>query len=211
VEQQLLQLTFLPAGILKTSVLNDTVIRNAFDSVFTLFPHVCPMIALLNEGKKPFVVNYAIVDNGMDLENTDISYTRGARSEELLPRSQRMTWMVGYANICSLLKDVNLKQRCLNAAIPFIHGNEVIFYHEVVSHYYPEADWTQLLDLWLALDDRHRSALLTEFQAQHPELNASSPIILTLKHRSQRWREQLKEIIRRPRSLFQKLKFSFLK
>jgi len=172
IEHQLLQLTFLPACILKTSILSDTVLRNVYDSIFTLFPHLCPIVASINQGNIPFVLGSAVVDNGMDPENTDVSYTRGTRVDDLLPRSQRMIWMVGYANVCSLLTDKSLKHRCLNAAMSCIHGSESDFYRGIVSYYSEPEDWLHLVDLWSSLDESRGSAMLSEFQAQQSQSKA---------------------------------------
>ncbi|MDR1123783.1 MAG: glycosyltransferase, partial [Elusimicrobiota bacterium] len=42
---QLFQMTFLPASIFKTDLLNDTVMMNTFSNIYTLFPHLCPIIS----------------------------------------------------------------------------------------------------------------------------------------------------------------------
>jgi glycosyltransferase involved in cell wall biosynthesis len=84
---QLFQLTFITGGIYSTSLFDDITIRNAYDNIYTLFPHIPPIIKLLNDGGKIYVTQKAISDNGMS-QNTDCSFTRGiSKCEELYDRN----------------------------------------------------------------------------------------------------------------------------
>ena len=135
---QLFQLGFITGGIYSTSLFNDTTIKNAFDNIYTLFPHIPPIIKLLNDGGKIYVVNKAIADNGMNIETTDCSYTRGVKNKnELYDRTNEMSWILGYSNIISLLKDKNLQHECVEIAIPskHIYGSWDNFYYYIRKQY----------------------------------------------------------------------------
>lgn len=128
---QLFQLTFITGGIYHTSLFNDTTIRNSYDGLYTLFPHLPPIIALLNEGGTFYLLKNPIAYNGWKRAQTDSSYTRGTRDVSMLTkRTQQMTWILGYANILTLIKNSDLITACMDVAIayPDIFLNEKTFY-----------------------------------------------------------------------------------
>ena len=106
VDYQLGQMGFVPAVIIRTDLYTDTTIRNSSDNIFTLFPHLVPIVTLLNAGGKIHVLSREVVTNGWD-GGTDRSFLRGARPNIIFHRSRTMTWMVGYANILANLTDRN--------------------------------------------------------------------------------------------------------
>ena len=154
-EYHLLQLTFVPAIIIKTSVYNDTNIRNSFDNIFTLFPHLFPIISFINKNKKIYILNKAVVDNGMDVINTDSSYIRGVKSDDLCKRTRTMSWITGYANVCSMIQNKELKHKTMICAINFIHNGFKKFYKDIYFAYFEKGNWMQITDICLALDTIH--------------------------------------------------------
>jgi len=154
------QITFVPAVIFKTSNFTDTVMRNVFDNIYTLFPHLCPLMAIINQGKRIYVVDKAIVDNGMDEKTTDCSYTRGLQVEELYKRTESMTWIVGYANICSIIKDKGLKSRALNNGFNGIHGGFDKFCNDVIGIYSSMENWPHLMDLFVNLTKKQQKVFI---------------------------------------------------
>jgi len=167
IEYQLLQLTFVPAIIIKTSVYNDTNIRNSFDNIFTLFPHLFPIISFINKSKTIYVVNKAIVNNGMNLKNNDCSYIRGVQSDELCQRTQTMTWITGYANVCSMIKDSKLKHRTMLYAIKYIHINFSRFCRDMHRLYFEKKNWFQIIDVSSQLDLITKVRLLSSLFRRH--------------------------------------------
>lgn len=160
VVHQLLQLTFITGGIYKTELFNDTTIRNAYDNIYTLFPHISPIIALINNGGKIYVVDKAISDNGMDIETTDVSYTRGIKkTSELYDRTRYMSWILGWANIISLLKDKSLQNECMEVAIPnkYIYGSWERFYKIIHKQYIKSNYLNFFLDIYKVLSPKRRS------------------------------------------------------
>ena len=115
---QLFQLTFITGGIYHTSLFNDTTMRNAYDNLFTLFPHMLPIFALVNKGTPICVLPHAIADNGLRNEPKDSSFTRGATElSALSSRTRNMIWILGYATVLPLLKDKNLQTDCMKVAL----------------------------------------------------------------------------------------------
>ncbi len=120
-DYQLAQMSFLPATIIRKELYTDTTIRNAFDSIFTLFPHMAPIVAFINAGGRIHVISREIVTNGME-KGTDCSYLRGAQPDIIFNRSRTMTWMVGYSNIIANLTDRKLARRCFHTVIAGDHS-----------------------------------------------------------------------------------------
>ena len=116
-----------------------------------MFPHMCVVVKLLNEGGKPYILNKAISDNGMDAKNTDVSYTRGARSSDLYIRSKTMSWIVGYCDILSQLKNKELKEHSIDVAIcsKAVLGSFDIFYRYVNTNYLNQENFMHFIDIYL--------------------------------------------------------------
>jgi len=148
---QLLQLTFIPAIIFNKSLFDNNTIRNAFDNIFTLFPHLYPVIPLINNNEKMYVVNKAIVDNGMDIKNTDCSYIRGLKFTDLCQRTRSMSWIVGYVNVCSMIKDRKLRNKTINIAINYIYGSFYKFCKFIFTNYSWNTDYMQIIDVYMQL------------------------------------------------------------
>lgn len=112
---QLQQMTFLPSIIYGPDTITDTVIRNAYDNTFALFPHLAPVITHINHGGKIYVAKHGIVSPGE--YGTDISYTRGYVKSEVFARSRTMTLAVGFANLTLNLKDRRLSKQAFRALV----------------------------------------------------------------------------------------------
>lgn len=151
----LLQATFIPGFIIKTSLFDDDTIKNAYDNIYTLFPHLCPILKFINDKKKAYVLSKYIVDAGIlhDLCAEDLSYTRGSDLENTYARTKYMSWIVGYANIVSIIKDKNLKREVMNVAISFIHKSRENLINHLISMYGNKRLFFMLLDTYLQLDD----------------------------------------------------------
>lgn len=165
VPYQLFQLTFITGGIYSTSLFNDTTMRNTFDNIFTLFPHFPPILSFINNGGKIYVVDKPISDNGMNEEQKDCSYVRGYKNtNELYERTQLMSWILGYANIISILKDKELQQSCMDIAIPYpdIYGSWNNFYNSMYHAYLAQGKYTYFMEVYNALSLKHQKDM-----AQH--------------------------------------------
>lgn len=152
IEEYILQLTFLPANIIKTSVLNDSMIKSMFDNIFAFFPHLLPAIYAVNNNLKIYVVKKAIVYNGEDPKTLDHGYKRGIDEKYISQRISSMSWMVAYANICSMINDKNLRHKTMLCAIYSIYGNFSKFTKNMHSLYFEKRNYFQVRDLMSQLD-----------------------------------------------------------
>ena len=131
IPHQLFQLTFITGGIYHTSLFNDVTMRNTYDNLYTLFPHLFPIVAFINSGSQVCVLPHPVSDNGLPAEPKDCSYIRGLKnSPELSLRTRDTLWILGYANVLALLKDKALIRACLDAALthPDIMPSKTAFY-----------------------------------------------------------------------------------
>lgn len=131
----LYQLTFITGGIYSTSIFTDTTMRNAVDNIYTLFPHSLPVVDFLNKGGKIYMVSKAIVDNGSWREIKDYSFLRGIKdSENLSERTREMSWILGYCNAVSLLKDKSLLIEAMDYSVddPWVSGNRENFFNYLI-------------------------------------------------------------------------------
>lgn len=158
---QIFQLTFITGGIYSTSLFNDTTIRNAFDNIYTLFPHIPPIIKLINDGGRIYTVTKPIADNGILLEEKDCTYTRGANKDDLYEKTRDMSWILGYANIISLLKDKKIKDDCMKIAIQYkdIYGSWDRFFGYMCELYSQKDKLSYFYEIYNALPDINKTIL----------------------------------------------------
>lgn len=159
VATQLLQITFLTGAIYSTSLFNDVTIKNAYDNIYTLFPHLPITISYINSGGKIYVVDKPISDNGISIETIDCSYTRGfSNKDELSDRTNEMSWILGYSNVISFLKDKNLQKECLRVAIPYkdIYASWENFYNCMTEKYINSNKINYFLEIYNLLPDEHK-------------------------------------------------------
>ena len=132
----LLHLTFVSSSIYKTSIITDTTMANIINNIYTLFPHLVPPIEHINKGGEIYILPKSLVKNGM-LPETDCSYIRGYESDTLYLKQRTMSWIVGYANIISHIKDKKLRQAILQLPIHReIHKGWLNFYNAMYNWYW---------------------------------------------------------------------------
>ena len=121
-----LQLSFVPAGIYKKSIITDEVLTNMYDAIFTMFQQDILCLEAMNKKKSIYVVKNEIVHNGVFEEHNDAdySYTRGTR--HVLKRRNDTTWILGFSNVITYLDNENLQKKAMSIALNskciFLHG-----------------------------------------------------------------------------------------
>lgn len=163
VPHQIVQSAFLPSCLFRTSLFTNETIRNAFDNIYTLFPHLYPLIKLINDGKKVYVIDNPIVNNAMCAEETGYEYTRGAVKEYISPRSRTMSWIVGFANALGMLNDKQLSQKTFMIGVVGIFGNVEDFYNCMQIWYSSAEDLMQIVDVYMAADGKTQRRLLKNY------------------------------------------------
>ena len=102
---QLFQLAFVPAGIYKRSLVQNTIMAMA-RSIYTLFPQCYLTLFAINNEKKIKVLTHPCVTVG--LEPKDCSYSRAPHNIMYPRRSLDSDWLWGYSLICYELNNKNL-------------------------------------------------------------------------------------------------------
>ena len=101
----LLQLSFIPANILRSELLTPTMLRMMYDSISTMFPQLCPVIEAIHTGKKIQPISKGIVHYREDTPNRSTSYVRGENATELFQRQKNLSWAQGFCEMISQLRD----------------------------------------------------------------------------------------------------------
>ena len=164
---QLFQLTFVPAGIYKTSLITDTVLINMYDSIYTMFSQSCITMNAINNGAKIVVLNKPVVFNGLHFEDreTDVAYTRGQKTSDILERRRNTVWTLGFCNVISLLKDKQQQQYCMEVVIPYkdIHASWDAFYTWLANKYENFEGFNYFLEIYKALPENRQKDFMTKY------------------------------------------------
>ena len=121
----LYQSTFVPSGIYKTSLINNDVVRNMYDNIQNMFPHLAMSINIANNSKDFYVLPEAVILNGAAIDTeqqkipADPSFTRGNTKSEMFPNSANMWWYIGYVNSLTLMHEKNAVTKGLKAAVKY--------------------------------------------------------------------------------------------
>ena len=161
---QIFQLTFVPAGIYKTSLINNTVLTNMYNATYTLFQQSCITIEAINKNKHIAVLKNAIVDSGLHYEDAccDVSYTRATDKNNILKRRKYISWILGYSNILYLLKNVDFEKDCMDIAIPHVEifGSWHAFYDRIITLYFNYDKFEYFFEIFKLLKNKRKALLL---------------------------------------------------
>ena len=157
---KLTQMTFFPAGIYKTDLLESNVFLNMTYSISDCFPHLCPTIHAINMGKDITILSKPIIFNGLHCEKSckELSYTRGAVNTERAVRLEYSSWILGYANILNLLNvKRSEKKKLLISAIlqDEVYGNWLTFYNDMFFRYFDKRKYNYLYEIFNLLPIKH--------------------------------------------------------
>ena len=121
-----------------------------------MFQQTCVSIKCINESKKIYVLSKPIVFNGLHFKDKvdakSLSYTRGTDKWHT-ERRANTNWILGFANILSLLKDKKLQKQCLEKAIPYkdIYNCWENFYNCMQLSYFTKEDINYFLEIYKML------------------------------------------------------------
>lgn len=191
----LVQLTFVPAAIYKTSNFTDSTMRNIYDALSFMFAQVMPVAEILeNPAKKLYVVSRQIVENGLHVDDVSsktedleirTSYTRENDKKRLLPQTREMTWILGFSAACRILADRKLASDAIRRAVNFrdIFQSPDDMYFYVTSRYSKPDLWPYFLEIYLACDAPMREHLLRQFvmACDVDEIKSAYPLLFDQK------------------------------
>jgi len=166
---QLLQLTFVPGGIYRTELITDNVLTNMYNAIYTMFQSPCIAISAINNEKSIKVLSKSLVCSGLLFENADdihdVSYTRGIDEKEMLKRNKDNCWVLGYANVLTLLKDKSKITEFFEAAVPFeqIYGSWEKFFNCYGVHFGGSDKFNYFYEIYLVLSEKHKKILAERY------------------------------------------------
>lgn len=106
----LLATTLVSGTVISKNLVTSTVVKNCFEKVAFLFPHVVPLVSYINGGGKFYVCKKAIVTWGGFLnKNNKRSFTFGDDATVLNKRSASMKAINGFIATVADLQDQQLK------------------------------------------------------------------------------------------------------
>ena len=164
---QIPQLTFVPAGIYRTELINNDVLLSMYENIFTMFQQSCITISAINRNKKIKVLSKPIVFNGLHYADAckAIEYTRGSNdNEEIMKRRRDTKWILGYSNVLSLLENKKLIGDCIYTAVlyPDIYGSLIKFFYEICYWFlrFKRPGLNYFLEIWEVLNIKTKILLL---------------------------------------------------
>ena len=147
----LLQLTFVPAGIYKSTLMDENIFTNMYHSIYAMFPHLCIPIHVYNTKKDFTLISKPIVFQGLHCENPckNFSYTRGLDKREITKFHKNVSWTLGFANVITLLNDKALQKKVFQRAVinDDIYGNWKNFYFCTYQKYFSKETFSYLIDI----------------------------------------------------------------
>lgn len=137
---QLFQMTFVPSTIVRKELMNNDIIFNMYDCIVMLFPHLCIPIFAINNNKKIYVLHSPIILPGHELneKKADSSLFRGVDSLWILDRKKHTFWILGFANVLTLLNDKKIAEDAIEAGILYkdIFGSWKHFFYFAFNSYF---------------------------------------------------------------------------
>lgn len=154
-----LQMSLISACIFKTSLFTDTAMTNVMNNIYTLFPHLVPIVEYINneKGKEIYLLPSPLTSNGMEA-GTDTSYIRGYDKSSLYLKQRSMSWIVGYANILVQLQNKSLLYHTMEVSIQgSIHTGWCEFYQFMQDRYALRGNWIPILETLRAISPIRRA------------------------------------------------------
>ena len=154
-----LQMSFISACIFKTALFTDTIMTNVMNNIYTLFPHLAPIVEYINNGrgKEIYLLPSPLASNGMET-GIDTSYIRGYDKISLYLKQRSMSWIVGYANILIQLQNKSLLHHMMEVPIQGpIHTGWGEFYQFMQDRYALRGNWIPILETLRAIDPIHHA------------------------------------------------------
>lgn len=143
------QLSFVPAGIYKTSMLNDTIMQNIEFQISTMFPQLSLVCAGINKNANIAILDTPIVKM---VYNTNSSYTRGMSQTEKHPLMANMCWPIGFLKSIQMINDKE-KIKFIIENLKLENGEQVLYPDSFIdvnkkicnSSFFNEAEYFALL------------------------------------------------------------------
>lgn len=145
--QILYQSAFNAGVIYSTKILNDTVMHNIYNNIDTMFPHLIPLVYLINNNGKFYIIDKPVVEHGYysNSASSDASYTRGT-DQNVCTRLKKNNFLYGFISAISDIKDKKIKSMAIERALDSISD---LLYHSAGT----KVLITQILNSYSSKDD----------------------------------------------------------
>ena len=152
---------FLSACIFSAKVLDGIVIKLMYDNIYTMFPHVVPLVNAINNGENPYILNKGIIRHGgwtgEAAKGKYAGWYRDFSQSDIYTKNATMSYILGMSIVLSKLNDEKLKldtfevlyknlQTLLSVKNPF---------ESEVKAYAAKKNISQLGDLYTYLKSKH--------------------------------------------------------
>ncbi len=105
------ELTFVPSAIYKTSVINETVILNAYMNIYNTYPHSAIVCYLINKGE----LNFSVINQQIVVQNwyrTILDFQKGTDAKFLHHKQKHIEYMVAFINTYKMINDKKYRYKC---------------------------------------------------------------------------------------------------
>ena len=124
------QLSFVPAGIFKTSNITDDVMFNIEYNQSNMFPHLAVTAAIINNnGSIHICQNWTV----KMVQNPDASYSRGLLNSHVHPHWNAAGWPFAYSNTLLLINNINMRKQIFRY---INHPNKYSFFSYIYENLY---------------------------------------------------------------------------
>lgn len=156
---------FLSTCIFSKETLEGIVVKLMYDNIYTMFPHVVPLVNFVNTGKEPYILKKGIVSHGywvgQEPKGKAAGWYRDFKEAELYSKNATMSYITGMSIILSNIKDIKLKSDAFEALFRTLQGlsggrNPFV---EQIDRYLMKKDISQLCELYTSLDKEYCKGL----------------------------------------------------
>ncbi len=137
IAQFIIQCTFLPGRIFKTSNITDTVIGSMLFNAAYMFTDIALIAKLINNKKKFYLCSKAIclIGNNIDKKTKVHYYHRGFTDDEIHPMLKNISWDAGFANSIHQIKDKKIRNYILKNRLHTAPVNSISVYNNQKNLY----------------------------------------------------------------------------
>lgn len=157
---QILQLSFVPSCIFKTSNVTATIIFNMYESTFTMFPQTVLIADIINSEKEIAVLSFPVVHNGtfFNTKTHNLSFNRGFKKELMTERRKIRNWILGFSSIVTMLEDKEIAKDCIEFSIPCrdIYCSWGNFYKDLNKKYFNKDYFNYFYEIYKLLGFRRK-------------------------------------------------------
>ena len=172
----IIESTFVPSNIYKRECITDEIVKNVYNNIYTILPHLALSLCIINNNKNAKILftnpKKQVVIQGAP----DPNYIRGHEKTYtyIHPIISTMDWQTGFSLILPKLLDNNiLKEYCMERILSHggINFNSTIFYN--IPNYIKLKKYDNIMALYNASVNRQKLdfILMLKYLENHEKMN----------------------------------------